>query len=153
MSSMHFPYSRWGIPLSSSSRPCVKDATLKPGKAGHSLTTSSPSLRCPTRIWYEEGVPFWVLPWNKCSWLNWIILFYFSSYLCMYVFIYFLFRGTLAAYGSSQVRDQIRATVASLCHSHSHTGSLTHWARPGIKSESSWILVGFITAEPGQKLD
>ena len=29
-----------------------------------------------------------------------------------------------------------------------NTGSLTHWARPEIKTVSSWILVGFITTEP-----
>ena len=31
---------------------------------------------------------------------------------------------------------------------HGKARSFTHWARPGI--ESSWILVGFITAEPQQ---
>ena len=29
---------------------------------------------------------------------------------------------------------------------------LHHWARPGIKPESSWILVGFVTTEPQWKL-
>ena len=59
-----------------------------------------------------------------------------------------------------QARDQIRATAASLCHSHSNhgiramsvtyttahgkAGSLIHWARPGFKPTSSWILVGFV---------
>ena len=28
---------------------------------------------------------------------------------------------------------------------HGNTGFLTHWARPGIKSELSWILVEFLT--------
>ena len=47
-------------------------------------------------------------------------------------------------------------------HSHSNTRSapqfmatldpLTHWARPGIEPASFWILFGFITAEPQQKL-
>ena len=27
---------------------------------------------------------------------------------------------------------------------HGNTGSITHWARPGIELESSWILVGFV---------
>ena len=27
---------------------------------------------------------------------------------------------------------------------HGNTGSLAHWARPGIKPMSSWILVGFV---------
>ena len=35
---------------------------------------------------------------------------------------------------------------------HSNARSLTHWSRPGIKPTSSWILVGFVSAEPGQEL-
>ena len=35
---------------------------------------------------------------------------------------------------------------------HSNTRSLKHWARPGIKPTSSWILVGFVSAEPQWKL-
>ena len=64
-----------------------------------------------------------------------------------------LFRATPAAYVSSQARGQIGAIAAGLYHSqaesatyttaHGNTRSLTDWARPGIDSESSWILVGF----------
>ena len=51
-------------------------------------------------------------------------------------------------------RGRIQATAAGLHHSHSNAGSLTHWARPGIKSVSSWILVGFVSTEPeGALLD
>ena len=35
---------------------------------------------------------------------------------------------------------------------HGNTRSLTHWARPGIKPTSSWMLVGFVTAEPQWEL-
>ena len=28
---------------------------------------------------------------------------------------------------------------------HANTGSLTHWARPGIEPVSSWMLVGFLS--------
>ena len=35
---------------------------------------------------------------------------------------------------------------------HGNTGSLTHWARPGIEPTSSWILVMFISAAPQQEL-
>ena len=35
---------------------------------------------------------------------------------------------------------------------HCNTGSLIHWARPGIKLASSWILVRFVTAEPQWEL-
>ena len=41
-------------------------------------------------------------------------------------FFFGLFRATLAAHGGSQTRGVIRATAASLYHSHSNAGSLTH---------------------------
>ena len=69
------------------------------------------------------------------------------------------------AYGSSQARGRIGSTAASPHHSHSNARSeshptpqltatcctarsLTHWARPGIEPVSTWVLVGFVTAEP-----
>ena len=66
----------------------------------------------------------------------------------LFSFFFLLFRATPTAYGSSQARGRIGAVAAGLCHSHSNTGSLTHWARPGIEPSSSWILVGFNTTEP-----
>ena len=83
------------------------------------------------------------------------------------VFVVFLFRAAPVAYGSSQAKGQIRAVAAGLYHSHSNarsepplwpttahgnTGSLTHWEGPGIETTSSWILAGFITAEPQWEL-
>ena len=71
------------------------------------------------------------------------------------------------AYGSSQARGPVGATVASLHHSHSNVGSElplrptpqltatpipTHWGRPGIEPESSCILVGFISTVPQWEL-
>ena len=35
---------------------------------------------------------------------------------------------------------------------HGNTGSLTHWARPGMEPASSWMLVGFIIVEPQGEL-
>jgi len=40
-----------------------------------------------------------------------------------FFFFFFLYRASPAAYGSSQARDQIGASVSSLCHNHSITGS------------------------------
>jgi len=76
----------------------------------------------------------------------------------------FLFWATPTAYGSSQAKGHIRAVAADLHHSHSsgqiwatsviyttaHSNAryLTHWARPGIKPISSWLLVRFLIAEP-----
>ena len=63
--------------------------------------------------------------------------------------LYFcLFRATLAAHGGSQARGWIGAIAASIHHGHSNTRSLTHWARPGIEPESSWMLVRFVSTEP-----
>ena len=39
----------------------------------------------------------------------------------IYLFIYLLFRAALRAIWMSQAKSQIRATVAGLHHSHSHT--------------------------------
>ena len=79
-----------------------------------------------------------------------------------------LFRATPVVYGSSQARGWTGAVVSGLHHSHSNARSehhlqpipqltatpdrLTHWSRPGIKPQSSWILVGFVTAETWREL-
>ena len=96
--------------------------------------------------------------WKERSWWVWGIVFY------LFIFLSFVFE----AYGSSQARGWIRSTAAGLRHihcqcqnktvsanypaAHSNTRSLTHWAGPGIKPMFSWILVGFVTAEPQGEL-
>ena len=84
------------------------------------------------------------------------------SSLCL-SFVVVVFRAAPMSYGGSQDRGQIRATAASLHHSHSNlgsephlqpmaqlthsnAGSLTHRLRPGIKPATSWLLVGFVSA-------
>ena len=43
--------------------------------------------------------------------------------------------------------------ICDLHHTaHTNARSLTHWARPGIKPASSWLLVRFVTAEPQWEL-
>ena len=44
-------------------------------------------------------------------------------HLCIYLFIFCLFRATPTAYGGSQARGRIRAVAASLRQSHSNVGS------------------------------
>ena len=46
----------------------------------------------------------------------------------------------------------IWAASAIYTTAQSNTGSLTHWARPGIKPASSWMLVRFISAAPQWEL-
>ena len=83
-------------------------------------------------------------------------------------FVFVFFRTTSVAYANSQARGLMGAVAAGLLHSHSNTRSephlrptpqftatpdpLNHWARPGIESESSWIVVRFVTAEPWWEL-
>ena len=66
---------------------------------------------------------------------DYIYVFIYIKYMCVYIYIYIyivlnyfpflfsFFRATPVAYGSSQVRGQVRAAIASLHHSHSNTGS------------------------------
>ena len=79
-----------------------------------------------------------------------------------------LFRTACAAYGSSQGRGWSGTAAAGLHHSHSnvrseprlwptpHTHgnarSLTHWARPGIETATSLMLLRFLTAKPQWEL-
>ena len=88
---------------------------------------------------------------------------------CFVLIVFCLFRATPKAYESSQAMSWVGAAAASLCHSHSNSRSepplwhtpttahsnarsLTYLAKPGIKAASSWILVGFVTAEPQGEL-
>ena len=97
-----------------------------------------------------------------------INLFHFL-FILFYFILFLLFRTTHTAYGGSQARGQIRATAASLCHSHSNSGSKPRLG-PGSTTHSnassppptergqgsnprpSWILVRFISAGPQWEL-
>ena len=54
--------------------------------------------------------------------------------------------------GSKPHQRWIQATSSTYTAAHSNARSLTHWARPGIKPLSSWIIVRFISAEPRREL-
>ena len=89
-----------------------------------------------------------------------------TSFFCLFVsFVCFcLFRAAPAAYGGSRARGSnqsyscwltpqphqcgIRATSVTYTTGHSNTGSLTHCSRPRIEPETSWFLVGFVSAVP-----
>ena len=92
---------------------------------------------------------------------------FWSMVLLFFVFCFFcflLFMAAPMAYGGSQARGQIRVTGASLhqrgirAASVTYTTtlgnarSLTQWARPGIKPESSQFLVKFVSCVPQRKL-
>ena len=86
----------------------------------------------------------------------------------LFVFVFCLFRAALAAYGGSQARGVTGAVATRLHQSHSNTrskmclptyttahgnaGFLTHWARPGMESATSWFLVRFVSAALRQEL-
>ena len=85
---------------------------------------------------------------------------FYDIYMSIYIYICF-YRAAPAAYGSSWARGsnwsrscwpvpqpqqrQIWAASAIYTTAHGNTGLLTHWAGPGIKLTSSWILVRFIS--------
>ena len=94
-----------------------------------------------------------------------VLYFYFLFFLS---FFFAISWAAPAAYGGSQARGLIWAVATSLRQSHSNTRSkpnlqpyttahgnaryLTHWARPGIESATSWFLVGFVSSAPWRKL-
>ena len=49
-------------------------------------------------------------------------------------------------------QHQIWAASMTYTAAHGNAGSLTHWARPGMKPTFSWILITFITTEPQWEL-
>ena len=97
-----------------------------------------------------------------CSWL--IPL---CSITFFFPFFFLLFRAILVARGGSQARvesklccqptpqpQQCRIQAGSVTYTttHSNTGSLTHWARLGIKPAISWLLVGLVSTAPQWQL-
>ena len=47
---------------------------------------------------------------------------------------------------------RIQAVSGTYTMAHSNARTLIHWERPGIQPASSWMLVGFISAEPWWEL-
>ena len=99
--------------------------------------------------------------------------FLFPFFLSFFFFFFFFCLSSWAApsaYGGSHARGRIRATAGGLHYSHSpnqiwatsatyttaysnaRSGSLTHWARPGMEPASSWKVVRFVSAEPWWEL-
>ena len=89
---------------------------------------------------------------------------FFLFFLFCFVLFFGLFMAPRTAYASSQARGRIRAVAASHSHSESEpclqltpqlmamSDPLTHGSRPGIKPESSGVVVGLVTAEPQWEL-
>ena len=78
--------------------------------------------------------------------------YFFEKITANFGFSFLFFRAAPAAYGSSQAMGQIGATAAGLHHSHSNARYLIHWVGPGIEPKISWILIGFLSAEPQGEL-
>ena len=60
---------------------------------------------------------------------------------CYSFFFFFFFSGPLEI---SRLGVESELQLPAYATAHSKAWSLTHWARPGIESTSSWNLVGFI---------
>ena len=57
----------------------------------------------------------------------------------------------LPAYTTATVTSN-PSLVCNLHTAHSNAGSVTHWARPGIKLATLWFLVGFVSTAPQWEL-
>ena len=89
-----------------------------------------------------------------------------NSNISNFHFFIFIFRSTPAVHGGSEPRGRIRAVGASPRHSHNNARSkpclwpipqlmatmILKPARPRIEPATSWILVGFVMAEPWREL-
>ena len=121
--------------------------------------------RGPIRL---EMAKFWGPTAQQGDGINHIILCPWKvlrEQLSLSLFFFCLFRATPTACGGSQARGripgqptpqpqqhQIPAASVTYTTAHGNAGSLTHWARPGIKPASSWILVTFVSAAPWREL-
>ena len=98
---------------------------------------------------------------DACS-LSWELLFVFFFLFLVFCFCYlestcsiWKFSGLGSNWSCScwpmlqPQQCQNRATSAMYTTAHSNAGSLTHWARLGIKLPSSWLLVRFVTVTTG----
>ena len=74
---------------------------------------------------------------------------FFFVFVCLFVFCFF--RAAPEAHEVPQ-QHRIRAASATYTTAHGNGGSLTHWARPGMESLSSWLLVRFATDKPQWEL-
>ena len=89
------------------------------------------------------------------SWWGYLVIFEF------WIFLFFCFLGphlkhmeVLRLGVKSELQLLVYTTATETAGSEPYAtytaapgnaGSVTHWARPGIKPESSWMLVGFVT--------
>ena len=89
--------------------------------------------------WFEFSL------WFILNEVDFLSVFYFILFLFYFTLFFLPLWAVPTAHGSSQAKGGISAAAAaSQCHSHSNTGPLTHWVRPGIEPASSWILVRFV---------
>ena len=87
-------------------------------------------------VWCLSFSAFLPKPSNRLA-----ILFFFFSF-----FLFGLHPQKFPGQGSNQ------SSSASLRHNPGNAGSLPHWAGPGIKPTSSWVLAGFAATESRQGL-
>ena len=59
--------------------------------------------------------------------------------------------GLDQSYSCRPIPEPQQCQATTYTTAHSNTRSLTHWARPGIESPSSWLLVRFVIIAPWGK--
>ena len=91
---------------------------------------------------------------GHCLWLGHFFFFFFFLVFLPFLGLLLCHMEGIPSYGSNQSCSQqpipepqqhgIWAASSTYTTAHSNTGSLTHWARPGIDPTTSWFLVGFV---------
>ena len=106
--------------------------------------------------------------WNATDVTLWIVSSLARLVFFLYFYFYFVFIGLhlwhmevlrlgvqleLLPWPMPQPQQrQIWATSAIYTIACGNTGSLNHWARPGIEPTTPWFLVGFVSAAPRREL-
>ena len=89
---------------------------------------------------------------GSCYWLMMAFFFFFVFFGCTRGLWKFLGSGWNPGHGSKPPpppeQHRIQATSVANTIAHGNAGSLTHGASLGLKPSFSWILVGFVSAEP-----
>ena len=88
------------------------------------------------------------ISWSPNTYKSYLFIYFFSLQGCTHSMWGFQAMSWIWAIATglhhSPQQCEIKATSVTYTTALSNAGSLTHWARPRIKSTTSWFLVGFI---------
>ena len=69
-----------------------------------------------------------------------------------FIFIFHFLGPHVQHIEAPRLRVELELQLPAYTTAHGNTGGPTHWARPGIKPTSSWIIVGFVSTVSWREL-